>query len=240
MELLVVLIILVALSALIIPRIVGVSDQANSSTSANILAAVNRAVQQFEAQQSKMPDTWDYVLDESDSPFKLNPKVSGLVTTHVLTADQAASLRSAGLNGGHTQSSTAAVLPHLNVDTWKLLAAGRTVLKLVKPATFGGHYVDFPDRAFGINKFKPEGFASEYVVFGLAGPTSLRGTAIMESPILQAAEPEKYYSRVLVVFRVPGAGQASFKAQYIGCFGPDGTTINDNIDNYHKSVIPPG
>jgi hypothetical protein len=73
---------------------------------------------------------------------------------------------------------------------------------------------------------------------GLAGPTSLRGNTILESPIVQSAEPQDHYARVLGVFRVPGVGQQVFPAQYMGCIGPDGTTLNDNINSYTASQVP--
>ncbi|MBL8795429.1 MAG: prepilin-type N-terminal cleavage/methylation domain-containing protein [Planctomycetia bacterium] len=238
MELLVVLVVLVLLAALIIPRIAGVSQQANSATTANILAGVNRAVQQFEAQQGKLPSAWDYVVDSNGDPYKLHPKVAPLVQKYTLTQAQVDSLKAAGITGGHYQDLNYVGLPHESIGGFKSIATTTPVLAMIKPATFGGHYVDFLDRAFGVNeKGSGEKFKSEYIVFGLAGPTSLRGNTIMESPIVQAAEPDKYYARVLCVFRIPGATQ-SFNAQYMGCFGPDGTSTNDNINNYKKAQVP--
>lgn len=247
MELLVVLVILALVAALVIPRISGVEGQATSATNANILSAVNRAVQQFEAQYGKLPDTWDYVVDETDAPYKLHANLladptSGqpVVTTMALTTQQANSLNAAGMVGGHHQSSTHTGMPHESIGGWAAIAQGRTVLTLVKPATFGGHYHDWADRAFGINQFNAKGFASEYVVFGLAGPTSLRGNTILESPVIQGANPQDNYARVLCVFRVPATdgSQTDFPAQYVGCFGPDGTTINDNLKKYENSNVP--
>ena len=66
----------------------------------------------------------------------------------------------------------------------------------------------------------------------------LRGNTILESPIIQAADPQQNYARVLAVFRVPGTGQTQFKAQFIGCFAPDGTSINDNLNSYHQNRVP--
>jgi len=237
-ELLAVLVILAVLAALVVPRISGMSGEANTATNANILSAVNRAVQQYEAQQGELPTTWDYVVDENDQPYRLHPEVQPLVQVHSLTTEQAQSLQDAGINGGHIQDSTFTGFPHESIADWLPIDEGRSVLTLVKPATFGGHYEDFPDRAFGINQFNAEGFASEYVVMGLAGPTSLRGTTIHESPIVQAADPQENYARVLAVFRVPGVGQQTFTAQYVGCFGPDGTSINDNINKYNQNRAP--
>jgi type II secretory pathway pseudopilin PulG len=239
MEMLVVLVILVILVALIVPLIVGVADQAHSATNANVLQGVNRAVQTFNAQYGKLPDTWDYVLDENDQPYKLHPNVAPLVKVHQLTADQVKSLNEAGMVGGHYQDSAYPGHPHESIKGWKGYFTQPKVLALIKPATFSGHYVDFPDRAFGINKFKAEAFKSEYVVLGLAATVNIKGNGVTEIPVIQSAEPTKYYARVLGVFRVPDTStQAYFKAQYIGCFAPDGTCINDNVDRYHESKVP--
>jgi len=251
-ELLVVLAVLIILVALIVPRLNGATDQANAAVNANVLSGANRAVETFEARYGKLPGTMDYLMNQDGTTMftKLNPKVlnetklDGTTRSRLklltLDANQALSLTSAGYSGGHRNDEASVGLPSNGQKIWSPIAANRVVVALQKygGADFQGHGIDWADRAFGINQYKPNAFADEYVVFGVSGACALKGSTMTEIPIIDSAEPDKYYACVLCVFRVPGAGRPFFKAQFVGCFSPDGMCIRDGVDNYSVTDVP--
>lgn len=248
-ELVVVLVILAALAGLIVPRLSGVTSQASSSTNATLVDDVNRSVGLFETRYGKQPSGWDSLLNSSDGYFsKLHPSMTQ--TTDVtkpnlqivaLDAAQAQSLKDAGISGFHDADETRVALPSDNSTVFRAMADGKKVVMLVKTpiATGAGHGSTFIDRALNLNQYRkdPKGvpvFNHEYVVVGLGGPTSIRGAAMTEIPVVQSADPTQYYSRVICVYRIPAAGATTtFPAKYVGCFLPDGTSLRQNIDNFN-------
>jgi prepilin-type N-terminal cleavage/methylation domain-containing protein len=249
-ELLVVVAILAIVVGLVIPRLNGVTIQASTATNANILSDVNRAVGVYETRYKELPNVFDYLLNQDGTTLftNLNPKVINETLpdgttrprfrTGVLSDLQAQSLVQAGITGGHLNNEAFAGLPSNSQRGFRPINNTRTVVFLQKHSPFGGHGVDWLDRAFAINQFKPDVWADEYVVFGLAGPTSLKGTTMQEVPVVESADPSRYYAHVMCVFRVPGAGRPFFKAQYVGSFCPDGSSIRDNLDNYATADVP--
>jgi prepilin-type N-terminal cleavage/methylation domain-containing protein len=245
LELVVVLVILVALAALIVPQLSGVSSQSASATNATLVGDVNRAVQLFEARYAKQPSGWDSLLNSSDAYFtKLNPALTGTDVTKpnlqiaTLDANQAASLQNAGITGFHDADESRVAPPSDNSTVFRFLSSGKKVVTLVKTPIASGHGSTFIDKAFNLNQFRkdPKGvpvFDYEYVVCGLGGPTSVKGATLTELPLVQSANPVSYYSRVLVVYKIPPAGSTTtFAAQYVGAFLPDGTTQRENVENF--------
>jgi prepilin-type N-terminal cleavage/methylation domain-containing protein len=267
-EMLVVITVLAILVGLVIPRIVGVAGQATAATDANILAGIDRGVAIFEARFGKYPNGWDGILSAPNGSFysKMNPALNNafqigangtttgpVLTTITLDAVQAKSLNDAGIAGIHYNAEGFTGLPSDSGQSYSNVQAGISMAALVKTysgfgtpnaasgtasVAFTGHGNEFPDRAFGLNPFRPAN-ANEFVVLGVGAGCSLKGNGIQDKPIIQAADPEKYYANVLCVFMVPKAGGTYFKAQYIGCFAPDGTCVRDNVNNYITSGQSP-
>lgn len=248
-ELVVVLVILAALAGLVIPRLSGVTSQASSSTNATLVDDINRSVGLFETRYGKQPSGWDSLLTASDAYYsKLHPSMTQ--TTDVtkpnlqittLDAGQAQSLKDAGISGFHDADEARVGLPSDNSTVFRLIADGKKVVTLVKTPIASGHGSTFIDKALNLNQFRktPQGvpvFDYEYVVVGLGGPTSIRGATMTEIPVVQSADPTKYYSRMICVYRIPAAGASvTFPARYVGSFLPDGTSLRQNVDNFNIS-----
>ncbi len=255
-ELLAVLIILAVLAAIVLPRINGVASQANAATNTAVIADMNKAISTYETRYNKSPNGWDGILtDGSSGSFyaQLHPNLqttqtsasayNPILTTVTLTDAQAASLSQAGITFLHYNSSTFTGRPSDSGTAWGLLASGKQVAGLMIPTqssspAWSGHGSTFPDRAFNINPFNA-GATDTFVVFGVGQPCSLRGATLQDSPIVQSADPSKYYARMLAVYRVPGpSATETFPAQFIGSFAPDGTCINDNLGRFNTVDKP--
>ena len=251
LELVVVLVILVALAAMVMPRLSGVVSQSNSATNASVVDDVNRAVGMFEARYGKQTSGWDSLLTTADAYFtKLHPN---LLTTDVtrpnlqilaLDAGQAQSLKDAGISGFHDADEARTAPPSDNSTTFRAFASGKKVTALVKTPVTSGHGSTFIDKAFNINQFRKDAKGKsvltdyEYVVCGLGGPTSIKGATMNEIPLVQSANPSQYYARVLCVFKIPHAGATGtdlIPAQYVGSFLPDGTTLRSNVESFNTA-----
>lgn len=249
-ELVVVLVILAALAALVVPRLSGVAAQSHSATNAAIVEEVNRAVGMFEARYAtdatKRLNGWDSLLNSSDALFtKLHPNVTQTsdvtkptLQIATLTALQAQSLRDAKITGLHDADESRVALPSDNSTVYRNIGDGTEVVTLVKNAIASGHGSTFIDKAFNINQYKSN-WNNEFVVVGLGGPTSLKGATLSEIPLVQSADPSKYYARVMCVFMVPGTGTTAtlFPAQYVGSFLPDGTSLRSNVDSFNSANV---
>lgn len=251
-ELVVVLVILAVLAALVIPRVSGVTTQANTSTNAAIVAEVNQAVAMFEARYENDPNKrmsgWDSLLNSNDAFFSklhpnllTNPQNTDVTKPNlqIITLDdvQVQSLRALKITGLHDADESRSGPPSDNSTVFRSIATGKKVVALVKTPIAGGHGSTFIDNAFSIDQFK-NNWVNEFVVVGLGGPTALKGSTLTEVPIVQSADPTKYYARALCVFMIPPAGATTgFRAQYVGCFLPDGTSLRTNIDSYNSSTV---
>lgn len=249
LELVVVLVILAALAALVLPRLNGVTSQANSATNADVVGDVNRAIGLFETRNGVHPRGWDSLIASGGSSFfsKLNPAVTTtanawsqqILQVSTLDANQCASLRAAGITGVHDADESRVCPPSDNSTVFRSISASGNVsaATLVKTPIASGHGSTFIDKAFSIDQYKSN-WNNEFVVFGLGGPTSIKGATMQDIPLIQSAQPAKYYARVLCVYMVPATGTTTtFPAQYVGCFLPDGTSLRDNLDNYNNANV---
>jgi prepilin-type N-terminal cleavage/methylation domain-containing protein len=248
LELVVVLVIIAALAALVVPRLNGVAAQANSATNASVVDEVNRAVALYETRFGSYTSGWDSLLNSSDAFFtKLNPAIQQTATPSnvmrpavqitTLDAGQAQSLRSAGIFGFHDADESRVSTPSDNSSVWRNIGTGTEVATLVKTPITSGHGSTFIDNAFSIDQFKSN-WNHEFVVVGLGGPTGLKGATLTEVPLVQSANPTQYYARVLCVFMIPAPGATNvFPAQYVGCFLPDGTSLRQNVDSFNSANV---
>jgi prepilin-type N-terminal cleavage/methylation domain-containing protein len=240
-ELIVVIAVLAVLAALIVPRLSGVTNQADSAAKMDLVTEINKAVTTYEARNRTHARTWDNLVPQSGTALftKLNPSLVPRLTVLTLDAVQAKSLTDAGITGAMTVSETAATLPSdAAVSDHTMVATGAKFPAIVKQ-TWAGHGSTFLDKAFNVLPTFPGGVppTTEFVVLGVGQSSTLRGSVMTDAPIVHAANPMKYYARMLCVFRVPATGATvGFPAQYVGSFMPDGTCAKDNADAYLTSV----
>lgn len=255
LELLVVLVIIMILAAAVLLRLNGSAAQANAAVGTSVIADINKAVSLFEAKYGKSPNGWDGILTASTGGFysQLNPAIQTstgsadkslpILQELTLTALQLKSLNDAGITFLHYNGGTNTGQPSDSGTAFKFLATGDKVASLMIPLTgttpaWSGHGSTFPDRALNIHPFNKGGTES-FVVFGIGQPCSLRGSTLQEAPIVQAADPAKYYSRVFCVYMIPnGTATTGYTAQFVGCFLPDGTAMGNNVAKFNSADVP--
>ncbi|QGJ68404.1 Hypothetical protein PBC10988_0630 [Planctomycetales bacterium 10988] len=238
-ELLIVILIIAALAAMIVPRLSGISTQTSSAVNASIVADVNNAVGLYEVRYGKHALGWDSLLNSDDELFtKLHPNLVPHLKLLTLDANQSASLQEAGIVGFHDADEARVSAPSDNSTVFRFLAPGTQVVAFEKVEITEGHGSTLIDNAFNINQYQTA-WDHEFVVVGLGGPTGLKGTTIREIPIVESADPQEYYARALCVFMIPPTGSTTpFRAQYIGCFLPDGTSSRQNLDDFNQADRP--
>ena len=257
-ELMIVVVILAVLAAIVLPRLNGAASQAGYAANSTTIADMNKAISTFEARYNKSPNGWDGIVTSAGDLYsKLHPNVLNtaanvklpILVPTALTDLQVASLADAGIKALHFNHENATGESYLPSDTgldWGALTTGKKVAMLQVQGTADGwtaHGSTFPDRAFNLNPFNVGPNSSlagqrSFVVFGVGQPVSLRGATIQESPVVQTANPTKYYSRMMAVYMIPGpSSTTSFKAQFVGSFSPDGTSLNDNMNSFNAQDV---
>lgn len=247
-ELVVVVAILAVLAALIVPRLNGVTKQADAATKMDFVVETNKAVTTYETRNRRHAPTWDNLVPRSGTALfsKLNPGLVPKLKVIALDAVQAKSLVDTGIMGAMTVSESATALPSdAAVSDYTAVAAGANFPAIVKDTSWAGHGSTFLDRAFNVLPTFSSGGSGmtttpptdEFIVLGIGQSSSLRGSVITDAAIVQAADPARYYARMLCVYNIPAAGASvGFPAQYVGSFMPDGTSAKDNADAYTTSV----
>lgn len=239
-ELVVVIAILVALSGLIIPMVQGLGTQTNSATNATVVDDVNRAIGIFNTRFDTQPGGWDSLLTASGTIFNkvhssLRLASTALVQPMTLTPQQLESLQRSGIYDVRDSVDGSTLSPNLNNETVRPLAAGDKVLQLTTTGS-GISRRTVLDGGFRVNQYQDGDFDNEFVVLGLGSSSTLQGSAAMQIPLIQSADPTNNYARVCCVFMVPSSSSTTvFPARYVGCFLPDGTTARDNISRYNNS-----
>lgn len=234
LELVVVIAILAALAALIVPRLSGIRDQTDASVNMSLVGDLNRSIATYEHRFLKSPGTWDGLVPQAGSTLysRLHPELASKLTVVTLTATQAQSLIDAGITDlvvvdpAYTGSPSDSA-----IDDFVTIAAGTKVPVLFKEA-WTGHGTTFLDRAFNVQSSNP----NEFVVLGVGMSSSLRGSAVHDAPIVQSVDPLLYYARALCVYKIPSsADTVGFKALYVGSFLPDGTCVSDNSQKFNAA-----
>lgn len=242
-ELVVVIAILVALSGLIIPMVQGLGFQTNAATNATVVDDVNRAVGIYATRFDLQPGGWDSLLTGSGAIFtKVHPSLrsasTALVQPMSLTSQQLESLQRAGIYDVRDSDDSSSAAPNLNDETVRQLAAGGKVLQLTMTGS-GISRRTVLDGGFRVNQYQDGDYDNEFVVFGLGQWSTMQGSATMQVPLIQSADPTNNYARVCCVYMVPSSSSTAtvFTARYVGCFLPDGTTARDNMSRYNNSSL---
>lgn len=244
-ELVVVLAILVALSGLITPLVSGMLGQTNSATNATLVGDVNRAVGTHWARHEKYPSNWDSLVTVGGSLYgslsttllgTTTPGATAILQTAALTERQAISLSTAGITTVYSASGSAANV-NFAFDGPTTITTGAQVAMLVTTGT----HVNFASGVVNLQQLDSVSQGASYVVFGLGPSTSLRGTTVVDVPLVNSGNPRNDYARMMCVFLLPASGtdEASWRARFVGSFLPDGSSLRDNLNDYNNAKTQP-
>ncbi|MFO0802137.1 MAG: hypothetical protein U0791_03295 [Gemmataceae bacterium] len=259
MELIIVMAILIALAAILIPIMPGLFGRAERSSRATNSQEIYKTVQTYQAMYTRYPNDWDALTDGTTTPLSYVGGFTGTtppLAITALTGPQTNALRGAGINRLQLMQTTPTspaddtFSPYLdqndrNSATGSLTLAANGTPSVVTLTTAGQFQLNLSDNATTSN--------GTFVVFGLGKRCSLVGIGTNEAPVNYfdnaSLSPDTRYSRYGVVFQVsgpafPGGGATPGTiidfghAKLVRVFRFGGTlgTGDDAIRDYWKDV----
>ncbi len=235
-EITLVLVILMALAALVIPYVGGYHDKLGHSVNADDLVELNKAIFRYETELAKYPNGMDSLLtaDESMYPYLVNDK---LFTPVTLTQNEAKSLSDIGI-GYIAQMRDQTNEPTFNANDGLI----HTIMDGVKVAIIqcdrlqadetcqdgewssGGDAQNVRGRLLLGGNIDTQNYY--YVVFGVGHYNRMNGVTLYSAPIYFPTQTElasqAKYNRILAVFQVPrdGSENSGRKARFVGTLVP--------------------
>ena len=225
-ELLVVLLILVFLSAVLIPIIPSFILQAHTATGAASQEELTRNLQIYNVRFGGYPDNMDNLMNEAGAAINGNLPTGATTGTPAplvpltLSADQAAQLTGAGID---TVQDMADAPTHATFD----YALGTTTA-IADTVVVAGYNEDSAASLIGLP-------AGDYVTFGIGNNNSGIGRTMIEAPIhiphTGTGDIDVTYRRFIAIFRLPDEGPAELAA--IGAIHEDSIHgLGDDIEEY--------
>jgi len=187
LELVVVMAILVAIAAILIPLLPEYLGKANLSAGATNMNELEKAIQTFRTTYSRQPNYFDSLLDSSGALSSLLPGVDttgataagGAIVTLTLNSGPASRLTREGINTLHDLTGTTAdsnfhatLNPYGSTLTNRTIAASKTVAGLASPDSIPGITLNATHKyaVFGIGKYcnlcGPDGVVKEPPFYG--------------------------------------------------------------------------
>lgn len=260
MELVVVMAILIALAAILIPLIPGLIGRAETSGRATNSQEIYKAIQLYEGTYTRYPSDWDSLTDGSTTPLTYVSGFTGAtapLTIAALTGPQTNALRSAGITRLQMMQTTPTspaddtFSPYLDQSdrasaTGSLTLAANGTPNVAMLTTTGQFQLNLSDNAATST--------GTYVVFGFGKRASIIGSGVSEAPVNffdnAALSPNTRYSRYGVVFQVSGVAPNATnttiidfsRARFVRVFRFGGTlgTGDDAINSYWQDVATAG
>lgn len=221
MELIVVIAILVALAAILIPLFPGLIGRAETSGRATNHQEIMKAIQTFQASYTRYPEDWDALTDGSATPIPwlsgtgganigLSGSTPSLAMTQ-LTGPQTNALRASGITRLQLFATTAPAGTSLTFNpyadpsardsaTGALVLAANSTPNVVALTPLGQFQLGLTDNVTTSN--------GTYVVFGFGKRATIIGNGVAEAPVNffdnAGLSPDTRYSRYGVVFQVSG------------------------------------
>ena len=251
-ELVVVMAILGALAAMLLPKFDGLQSAANHVAAGSSMTDVAKLVQTYKTSKTVYPDGWDSLTSGSSlwTAGNVGTQTKGLHSQLVdssngkltmgtaLTATQVSALNAAGITTLYTLTAGSTNRAGDMFTTATPIAAG-TTLAIINPTTNAGKNII--DRIYRKNQVagtgvsgaiasttaNPAGDANaQLIVFGLGPQSALIPNSMMEAPTYSSANASYIYNRLLVVFELT-ASKVTFKT-VLGADGdlPDDLSVN--------------
>jgi prepilin-type N-terminal cleavage/methylation domain-containing protein len=221
-ELSVVLLVMVGLAGVAVPYVAGMADKAHDSTTGSSIAQLNQTIAGFRGNHNALPEKLETLVDTSGAMIPLISDTNyasggvGLFVSHALTAEEALSLRKAGMgnvlqnvapgsvaNGNRTFGSTG------EMAVTQAVATGVKVAQVSTTTIWGGMggYVSAHlAYALGGNSASYDTTCYNYIGMGIGDGNEMVGTAMQSAPVLFVPNgdfnPEKAYARYIAIFKI--------------------------------------
>lgn len=252
MELVVVLSVLAALAAIVIPMFPNLLRRAHKTTDATQTQEISKAVQMYQGMYTSYPDEFDLLTDGTNFPSYIpadGGPFGGFVSAGKLTAAEVAALRRVGISNVHKLATTLAnVPPQPTLDPYEApYATSKTPIDtslnfaILDPNTnslfqAGGSAQSFLANVRAANTVG--GVEPRFVVFGVGSRCTMVGKVIQDAPtsIPQNKDftPATLYSRVGVIFMVSGDEVTrSERARFIAAVALE----DDELELTEKDIV---
>jgi type II secretory pathway pseudopilin PulG len=187
LELIVVMAILVAIAAILIPLLPEYLGKSNQSAAATNMNELEKAIQTFRATYSRQPNYFDSLLAPGGTtlsrllPSNASGVAGGALTTFALTSGPQSRLSREGITTVYDILDSApnpvgdfhaTLNPYGTAPTTRTLSSGQTVVVLATPTSIPGLILDPTHKyaVFGIGKYcnlcGPDGIVKEAPVYG--------------------------------------------------------------------------
>lgn len=213
MELIIVMAILIALAAILIPIMPGLFGRAERSSRATNSQEIYKTVQTYQAMYTRYPNDWDALTDGTTTPLSYVGGFTGTtppLAITALTAPQTKALTGAGISRLQLMATTPSTVS--GDDTFSpyqsqtdrsaavIDLTANTTPNVVTLTTAGQFALNLSDNV--------SASTGTYVVFGLGKRCSLVGVGTNEAPVNffddASKSPDTRYSRYGVIFQVSG------------------------------------
>ena len=256
-ELVMVLVVLTALAAMVVPIIDNVRRTSDKATASAVMKQLVENISLYRTSKGVYPDNFDSLLDDADQSVASTLAKSGKGISYALTANEAKSLTAIGisivqdLDVDNSLGMTYRNRPGNSGVSPRSLATGQQVyvvtngdiVRSVYPvegsvgAANAGDYGLHP--ATGTIT-KANGVRVKLVVFGVGPRSSLVGQTMMSPPAYSGVtEPDTKYNRFLAVFAVYDGGITTSKrrAQLKGAMDSTFDFLNQEINEVEENTI---
>jgi type II secretory pathway pseudopilin PulG len=245
LELVVVMAILIALAAILIPILPEYVGKANQSAAAANMSELEKFIMVFRASYSRNPNHFDSLMNEGGVAMSgLVPSGGGALATSTLTSGQASRLSREGINMVYDLENAlstnisfhATINPYLSTQPYgsgRALTTGAGVVILKKQADGTYNQTGFD----GYNGSVMPGVMLDtnhyYAVFGIGKRCNLVGASglVKDAPIFgqhkNQSVPSTSYQRFAAVYDIGAADTDTkkYNARFIGCIALQGQRI---------------
>lgn len=224
-ELSVVLLVMVGLAGVAVPYVAGMADKAHDSTTGSSIAQLNQTIASFRGNHNALPEKLETLVDASShgDMIKLISDTNyasggvGLFVSHDLNAEEALSLRKAGMENVLTNVAVADLANNNRTfgstgwgNTSTAVVAGLSVAQVSKTTIWNeGAGLEVPAHlayALGGNAASYDTTCYNYIGMGIGDGNEMVGTAMQSAPVLFVPNgdfnPEKAYARYIAIFKI--------------------------------------
>jgi len=245
MELVVVMAILVALAAILIPILPEFVGKANQSAAASNMSELEKFIMTFRATYSRNPNHFDSLMTEGGlARSALVPSGGGALATFSLTSGQQSRLSREGITmvydmeNAVTTNSTfhATINPYLASQPYgsgRSLTNGANIMILAKQSDGTYNQAGFDGAGGSVMPGVMLDTNHYYAVFGIGKRCNLVGASgmVKEAPVFgqhkDQSEPSTSYQRYAAVYDIGAADTdtTKYNAKFIGCIAMQGKRI---------------
>jgi len=227
--------VLIGLAGLMVPYVSGFVSKTHDSTGADSLAAVGKAMIQYDIQYQAYPDDLDSLIDGSAGGVfskLMGPDLFGTVTlTSASGGVSAAAFSNVGVSTVQDmdEDTTKSATFESNTGSRSIADGDElAVINIVTSGMSGTTATLDTDLSRELGGYTIDSANNNYVVFGVGSNSSMIGKTIHEAPVHFAQtgtmSAEKKYNRLVAVFEVPKTYMASMgdmrRPKFIGTLMP--------------------